>query len=180
VALRPAVFLDRDGVLLEEGSARIFASVGDALRRLHNAGFELVVVTNQTVVARGLARKEDVDAVHRRLREQLPELDAFYVCPHHPNADVERYRVECDCRKPRPGLLLRAAQELDLDLARSYMIGDRISDVAAGAAAGCTTILVRTGAHLAPPIESPDPIPTELHADIECDDLAAAADRILA
>lgn len=177
--MKPAVFLDRDGVLLDD-ALDVMPGAPEALRALHDAGFALVVVTNQTVVSRGLATEEEVAEVHRRLREQLPELDAFYVCPHHPNADVERYRVECDCRKPRPGLLLRAADELDLDLAKSWMVGDRVSDVAAGAAAGCRTILLRTGAHDEPPIVSPDPIDPELRADAECDTLAEAVARIAA
>lgn len=177
--MKRAVFLDRDGVLVDD-ALDVIPGTGEALRLLHDAGFALVVVTNQTVVSRGLATEEDVDEMHRHLREQLPELDAFYVCPHHPNANIERYRAECDCRKPRPGLLLRAAEELGLDLTNSWMIGDRISDVAAGAAAGCRTILLRTGAHDEPPIEAPDSIDPELRADVECDTLAGAAARIAA
>lgn len=177
--MKRTVFLDRDGVLVDD-ALDVMPGTAEALRVLHDAGFALVVVTNQTVVSRGLATEEDVDEVHRHLREQLPEIDAFYVCPHHPNANVEHYREECDCRKPRPGLLLRAADELGLDLPRSWMIGDRISDVAAGAAAGCRTILLRTGAHSEPPIESPDAIDPQLKADYECDTLAEAAARIAA
>lgn len=177
--MRPAVFLDRDGVLLDD-ELHVMPGVRDALQRLHSAAFALVVVTNQTIISRGVATEEEVDEAHWRLREQLPEIDAFYVCPHHPNADVDRYRIECDCRKPRPGLLLRAAEELELDLARSWMVGDRISDIAAGARAGCRTVLVRTGAHLESPIVSPDPIDPALRADREADDLPAAASAILA
>jgi D-glycero-D-manno-heptose 1,7-bisphosphate phosphatase len=187
----PGVFMDRDGVLVEEveigaapGELRILPGVPTALARMAGGGFTLVVATNQTVVARGLATEAQVDDLHRALatwiaEERGPTLTHFYVCPHHPSADLERYRVDCDCRKPRPGLLLRAAGELDLDLGRSYMIGDRLSDIAAGAQAGCRTVLVRTGARLEPPIESPDPPDPGLRADWECDDLEAAADWIL-
>ena len=183
---RRGVLLDRDGVLVEEAGIRVgdvvpVSGAAEALGRLSAAGFTLAVVTNQTVVARGLATEAEVDEVHRRLAVALgfPEL-RFFVCPHHPDADDERYRLDCDCRKPRPGLLLRAADELGLDLSRSSMVGDRISDVAAGAAAGCRTVLVRTGAHAEPPIESSEPIPAGLLADTEVDDLAAAVDWILA
>ncbi len=188
---RRAVFLDRDGVLIEEdgylvdaAAMRLLPGLAAALGRLDRAGFELAVVTNQPIVARGLVTEEDVDGLHGRLaalvvREGGPELRHFYVCPHHPRGDVARYRIECDCRKPRPGLLLRAASELDVELAHSFMVGDRISDVAAGARAGCATVLVRTGAHLERPIESPDPPEPGLQADHECENLPEAADWIL-
>lgn len=187
---RAAVFLDRDGVVVEErGLAdlgkelRLLPGAAPALSRLAGAGFALVVVTNQAVVARGLASEAVVAAEHAALAERLATagalLDGVYVCPHHPDADDARYRTACDCRKPRPGLLLRAAGELELDLARSVMVGDRITDVAAGTAAGCATVLVRSGAHLEPTIELVEPLPAGLAADVECDDLAAAADWIL-
>jgi D-glycero-D-manno-heptose 1,7-bisphosphate phosphatase len=186
MAGRRGVLLDRDGVLVEEagvprGEPRPLPGAAVALRRLVDAGFALAVVTNQTVIARGLAHEEQVAETHLRLAAALgqPGLP-FFVCPHHPSADDERYRADCACRKPRPGLLLRAADELGLDLARSVMVGDRISDVAAGARAGCLTVLLRTGAHLEAPIESPDPPEPGLQADFECDDLAAAVDWILA
>ena len=98
---------------------------------------------------------------------------------NRPNATLPQYRVECHCRKPRPGLLLRAAQELDLDLGASYMVGDRISDIIAGQRAGCRTILVQTGMHTAPPIKSPDAIDTSLEPDYVCPDLSAAVEIIL-
>jgi D-glycero-D-manno-heptose 1,7-bisphosphate phosphatase len=185
-----AVFLDRDGVILDEvglltdpRDIRIAAGAPEALTRLRGAGFELVVVTNQTVVARGLASEGRVAEIHRlvaaRLAERGAAISAFYVCPHHPSADLEAYRVACDCRKPRPGLLLRAADELGLDLERSFMIGDRITDVAAGARVGCRTVLVRTGAHLAPVIETVEPLDPTLSADHVCNDVVEAVDWIL-
>ena len=188
---RPAVFLDRDGVLIRDvhlltrcDQVELYACAPRAVRRLQEAGFVVVVVSNQTVVARGLASKQDVERIHAWIQELLRmsgggETDRFYFCPHHPNATLPQYRVECDCRKPRPGLLLRAAQELDLDLGASHMVGDRISDIIAGQRAGCRTILVQTGMHTAPPIEAPDAIDTSLKPDYVCADLSAAVEIIL-
>jgi D-glycero-D-manno-heptose 1,7-bisphosphate phosphatase len=188
--MQAAVFLDRDGVLIEDvdlvvspDQVRTIAGAAEALRRLKDAGFALVMVTNQPVVARGLCTLEDVDGIHDELDRLLeagggPALDGRYVCPHHPDADDPRYRRECDCRKPRPGLLERAARELALDLTGSYMVGDRPSDIAAGAAAGCTTVQVLSGRHEAPPIVSPEPIDPDLEAAQTVPDVGAAADWI--
>jgi D-glycero-D-manno-heptose 1,7-bisphosphate phosphatase len=180
---RAAVFLDRDGVLVPDvdlarsaGELRPYPWTAESLRRLGEAGFARVVVTNQTVIARGLASAADVERLHGALGL---EVERYYVCPHHPSATLREYRLECDCRKPRPGLLLRAARELELDLARSFMVGDRPSDVLAGRRAGCRTIRVCSGAHAAPPIESPDPIDPEVQADHSCADLRAAVEYIL-
>jgi D-glycero-D-manno-heptose 1,7-bisphosphate phosphatase len=190
VSRRPAVLLDRDGVLIEDVDLLVrseqicvLEGVPAALGRLAAAGFALVVVTNQTVIARGLLDEDEAailnDAVRERLRAAgAPELDGVYVCPHHPNATVERYRLDCECRKPRPGLVLRAAVELGLDLGVSTLVGDRPSDVAAGASAGCATVLVRTGAHAAPPIETPVDL-SGVTADQECADLAETVQWIL-
>lgn len=186
-----AVFLDRDGVLVEDrgllvdpGELRVLDGVPRALKRLKDAGFRLVVVSNQSVVARGMITPEGLEAVHDQLRRLLadagaPPLDAVYFCPHHPNADLPAYRAACDCRKPRPGALLRAAEEHHLDLAASFMVGDRITDVAAGAAAGCRTVLLEPPEAAAmattttDPAENPSP-------DHVCADLPAAVDWILA
>jgi len=188
---RRAVFLDRDGVIIPDNDfttspdeVRLFDGTAAALSRLDDAGFALIVITNQPVIARGLASAKNVDDVNKAIRDRIessggPGTLHFYVCPHHPNADVEAYRVDCDCRKPRPGLLRRAAAEHGLDLGGSFMIGDRISDIAAGAAAGCRTVQVLTGRHLDPPIETPVRIDSSLRADAVCNDLAAAADWIL-
>jgi D-glycero-D-manno-heptose 1,7-bisphosphate phosphatase len=107
------------------------------------------VVTNQSGVGRGLFTAAHVEEVHRHLAGLLAtfgaRVEAFYYCPHHPEAEVEEYRAECDCRKPQPGMLLAAAADLGLDLTRSWLVGDRASDLEAGAAVGCRTVLVRTG-----------------------------------
>ena len=154
--MTPAVFLDRDGVIVEEEhhlarveQVRLVAGCAAALRRLNQAGLPVFVVTNQSGVARGLFPEKRIGEVHARIDALLSEEGAFvwryYHCPHHPSEGVAPYRVECACRKPRPGMLHTAAADFGLDLAQSWMIGDNLTDLEAGAAAGCRTILVRTG-----------------------------------
>jgi len=190
-ALHPAVFLDRDGVLIEDihlltkpHQVRLMEGAAQAVRILHGAGYRLIVVSNQTVIARGLATEEDVEAVHRQIQQLLVTevgqgIDAFYFCPHHPNATLVQYRMACECRKPRPGLLRMAATEHQIDLSRSYMVGDRITDIIAGYRAGCKTILVESGKHLDPPIESSDPFDLAIGPDYVCASLLQATDHIL-
>jgi D-glycero-D-manno-heptose 1,7-bisphosphate phosphatase len=186
-----AVFLDRDGVLVEDlgllsraEDLHVLDGVPQALCRLKAAGFRLVVITNQAVVARGLITLEQLVGIHARMSELLtglgaPPLDGIYVCPHHPHADMSEYRVVCDCRKPRPGLLLRAARELGLDLQASVMVGDRLTDVAAGAKVGCKTVLVHSPATSRMPIVTAEPVDDSIKPDYACDSLEAAADWIL-
>ena len=154
--LRPAVFLDRDGVLIEDAHyvgtparTRLLPGAAEAVAALNRAGWAVVVVTNQAGVARGYFPAAAVEAVHAFLAEQLAgygaRIDGFYFCPHHPEGDVAEYRARCECRKPAPGMLRAAAADLGLDPARSWMVGDRETDLEAGAAAGCRTVLVRTG-----------------------------------
>jgi D-glycero-D-manno-heptose 1,7-bisphosphate phosphatase len=147
---RHAVFLDRDGVInlpvVRDGKPyppatvdemQIFSDVGDALARLRSLDFSLFVVTNQPDVARGSQERSVVEAMHSVLLDRLP-LDGIYVC-YHDDADL------CECRKPKSGLLRRAAMEHDIDLRRSYMVGDRWRDINCGRAAGCTSIFVDRG-----------------------------------
>jgi D-glycero-D-manno-heptose 1,7-bisphosphate phosphatase len=154
-AARPAVFLDRDGTLIEEAGYldRIerlvfFPYSVDAVRLL-NRGFAVVIITNQAGVARGIFREEFIADAHRHVTARLEaggaRLDGFYYCPHHPDASVPEYRRVCDCRKPQPGLVRRAAEDLQLDLSRSFVIGDRWHDLQAGEALRARGILVRTG-----------------------------------
>lgn len=154
--MRPAVFLDRDGTLNEDVGyldrlerLTLYPWSLDAVRLLRRAGFAVVVVTNQGGVARGLVSEAFVAQVRRVIDRRLADigerLDGHYCCPHEPQAAIAAYRRECDCRKPRPGLLERAARELDLDLARSIMVGDKWSDVQAARSAGAAAVLVRTG-----------------------------------
>lgn len=183
--MRRGVFLDRDGVLIEDvellvdpAQARVLPGVAQSLARLKSQGFTLVVVTNQTVVARGLASEADVQAIHDQLQAELDRdfggVDAWYYCPHHPHADVAEYRCACECRKPGAGMLRQAAERFSIDLTQSYMIGDRPTDVAAGAAAGCRTVLVKTGRHLDPPIVG-GAAAVGIVPDCACADLVEAA-----
>ena len=153
---RPAVFLDRDGTINEQmgyvnhlSRFHLLPGAARAIRGLNEAGLAVVVVTNQSGLARGYFPESLLEAVHaemyRLLAQEGAHLDGLYVCPHHPEAKEERFRLDCDCRKPRTGLLERAAAELGLDLGRSYMVGDRWSDLRCGAAVGATTVLVLTG-----------------------------------
>ncbi len=153
---RPAVFLDRDGTIIREvnyladpSQVELLAGAAEAIAQWNAAGVPVIVVTNQAGVARGYFAEERIAEVHRRLDVLLAEhharIDGYYVCPHHPTAGESPYRCDCTCRKPLPGMLIQAAAEHDLDLPRSAMVGDKISDLQAGAAAGCATILVRTG-----------------------------------
>ena len=154
--MRPAAFLDRDGTLLEEAGyvdrlerLILFPFSIDAVRLLNRAGFAVVVVTNQSGVGRGMYEETFVLQAHEVIEERMKEggalIDAFYYCPHHPAAEVEKYRRDCDCRKPAPGMLRQAAADLDIDLTRSFSAGDKWSDVGAGIAVGARGILVRTG-----------------------------------
>jgi D-glycero-D-manno-heptose 1,7-bisphosphate phosphatase len=151
-----AVFLDRDGTLIEESGylsrldrLEFFPFSIDAVRLLNRVGFAVIVVSNQSGIARGIVSEAFVIETHRHIMERLAaggaRLDGYYYCPHHPDATLEPYRQECDCRKPRPGLLLRAARERTLDVSRSFVVGDRWHDLEAGQAAGAAGVLVRTG-----------------------------------
>jgi histidinol-phosphate phosphatase family protein len=153
---RCAVFLDKDGTLVENvpynaDPARIRLAPGapDALGLLHGAGYQLLVVTNQAGVARGLFPESALAPVAARLRALLGEagvpLRGFLYCPHHPDGVVGPYRLRCACRKPAPGLLLRASAAHGLDLAASWMVGDILDDVEAGRRAACRTVLVDAG-----------------------------------
>jgi histidinol-phosphate phosphatase family protein len=151
--LREAVFVDKDGTLVEDvpynadpQKIRLSPGAGDALAALAGAGYRIVVISNQSGVARGLFAEEALGAVRQRLAELLAShgvrLDGFYWCPHHPQGRVPAYAVACGCRKPAPGLLVSAAEELGLDLAGSWMVGDILDDIEAGRRAGCRTILL--------------------------------------
>lgn len=152
-----AAFIDRDGVINEEldyvhriDDFHILPGVVDGLKLLRQHGFELVVVTNQAGIGRGLYTEAEYQQLNVHMQAQLAgagaPLAAVYHCPHHPTAGTGRYRIDCNCRKPQPGMLLRAAQELNLDLSRSVIVGDKQSDLEAGRAAGVQAcVLVESG-----------------------------------
>lgn len=153
---RPAVFLDRDGTLLEEAGYLdrlerliFFPFTIDAVRLLNRGGFAVVVVTNQAGIARGIFKESFVAEAHQHIAQRLAaggaRVDGFYYCPHHPEAVVAEFRQTCDCRKPQPGMLTHAAADLDLALDRSFIVGDRWHDLEAGQRVGARTLLVRTG-----------------------------------
>ena len=159
--MHKAVFLDRDGVInamiydaehgLVDSPANpdqfaLLPGVGQAVRTLNEMGWLTVVVSNQPGIAKGKLTPTLLDAITRKMHKELVQedarLDAVYYCLHHPDAVLPEYRVTCECRKPRPGLILQAAADLDVDLRRAYMIGDGMVDVQAGRAAGCRTIFI--------------------------------------
>lgn len=183
--MKPAVFWDRDGTLIEDpgyldspDGVVLLPGAADALRRLRDAGFENIVVTNQSGVARGLLDEPTVHRIHDRLQNMLAErgasLDAFYYCPYlnGDEAVVEQYRQDSELRKPRPGMLLQAALERKLDLAGSWSVGDNLRDAEAGRAAGCRTILLSTQA-------PPPPVGARSAVDFVAGSLQEAVDIIL-
>jgi D-glycero-D-manno-heptose 1,7-bisphosphate phosphatase len=180
----PAVFLDKDGTLIDDvpynvDPRRIELAQGAAegAAMLSEAGYALVVVSNQSGVARGIFTEDALTAVEHRIRELLANFDVplagFYYCPHHPLGSIPRYAAQCSCRKPQPGMILQAAKELRLDLAESWLIGDILDDVEAGHRAGCRTVLIDNG-HETQWQWSPQRRP-----DVLASDMAEAARSIL-
>jgi D-glycero-D-manno-heptose 1,7-bisphosphate phosphatase len=152
----PAVFLDRDGTLIEDvgyldraDRLALFPWSIDAVRLLNRGGFRVIIISNQAGVAHGVVDERFVEETHRQLADRFAaagaRIDAAFYCPHHPDAEVERYRQACDCRKPSPGLFRRAAERLSIDLPHSFAVGDRWHDLEAPAALKVPGILVRTG-----------------------------------
>ena len=184
--MRPAVFLDRDGTLIEEsgyldrlGRLTFYPFTVDAVRLLNRAGWPVIVISNQSGIGRGLVRQAFVAEAHAHIAGRLAEagarIDAFYYCPHHPDATLAEYRQVCNCRKPSPGMLLTAAAEHDLDLASSVVVGDRWDDVATARAAGARAVLLRTGYGSQAEASGRQGV----KADAVTDNLAAAAAWIL-
>ncbi|AUX73540.1 D-glycero-beta-D-manno-heptose 1,7-bisphosphate 7-phosphatase [Erwinia pyrifoliae] len=158
----PAIFLDRDGTInvdhgyvSEIDNFEFIDGVIDAMRELKQMGYALVLVTNQSGIARGMFSEEQfmqlTEWMDWSLADRDVDLDGIYFCPHHPEAVVEQLRQSCDCRKPQPGMLLTAQQELHIDMSASYMVGDKIEDMQAAAAAGIgKKVLVRSGKPITP------------------------------
>ncbi len=159
-----AAFIDRDGVIIDLGNYSsgndikyltrkediiFFDSTIEAIKLLNSNSIKVIIVTNQPQIAKGLITEQETISINQEIVNELRKkgaiVDAFYYCPHHPKGTIERYSIECDCRKPNPGMLFKAARDFNIDLRNSYMIGDRIGDIKAGDLAGCRTIGVRTG-----------------------------------
>ncbi len=153
---RAGIFLDRDGTINEEvdflsnpDRLRLIPRSSDAIRDANMMGFKVFIITNQSGIARGVLNEEQLSEIHRgllaTLHEQHAAVDAIYYCPHHPELGIAPYVQDCNCRKPRTGMLQQAATEFDVDLSRSFVIGDRMIDVQAGNNSGATPILVLSG-----------------------------------
>jgi D-glycero-D-manno-heptose 1,7-bisphosphate phosphatase len=182
-----AIFIDRDGTINEDlgyiskpEDLIVYPWVAEAVRLINDAGLKAIVVTNQSGVARGMNTEDDLRRIHDRmtseLRQEGARIDAVYYCPHHPDYGGERYRRECQCRKPRPGMLSAAAREHDLDLARSWVIGDKASDINLASGAGARGALVLTG-YGGETLAYPDRWPCE--PELVADNLLDAVRRIL-
>jgi D-glycero-D-manno-heptose 1,7-bisphosphate phosphatase len=183
--LRKAVFLDKDGTLIEDvpynvdpALIRFNPHAVEGLQLLAQLGYLLVVVSNQSGVARGRFAEHDLGTVWKRLDSLLDpygiDIEGYYFCPHHPEGEVEGYAFDCECRKPQPGLLQQAAREHAIDLAASWMVGDILNDIEAGHRAGCRTVLIDNGNEtewLTTPMRMPE---------LVAEDLLAAARQIAA
>lgn len=184
-----AVFLDRDGTINEEVGLidrperlKLIPGAGEALRALKGAGALLILATNQPVVARGMLDEEGLAQLHKHFEELLNNesvsLDAIYYCPHHPEkghpeAPDPHYRRVCECRKPKPGMLLEAAKRFNIDMKRSFFVGDSTRDIAAANTAGCRSVLVKTG------FAGDDGTCPDAKPDAVKEDLRAASEWIL-
>ncbi|MBC07869.1 HAD family hydrolase [Thalassospira sp.] len=180
----PAVFLDRDGVINEEvhylsdvADLKLIKGAGEAIKRLNDAGLPVIVVTNQSGVARGYLAEDQLLEIHKALVAQLSDHNAsvqgIYYSPYHPTGQGD-YGRESTCRKPEPGMLLASAEDFAISLAESILVGDRINDIRAGHRAGARAIMVRTGHGAKEAI-----LPEAQEADFIADDLSAAVDHIL-
>ena len=153
---RVGIFLDRDGTISEEvgyvdmvEKFSIYTFSSKAIKKLNDLGIKVIVVTNQAGIAKGLYTEETLHSIHEKMREILKKegarIDAVYYCPHHPEGKIVSYRLDCDCRKPKNGLLLKASRELNLNLKDCFIVGDKIRDIKAGSSLGIKSILVLTG-----------------------------------
>lgn len=180
-----AAFLDRDGVIIQEpphyahklSQLKLIYNSADAIRLLNENGFVVIIVSNQAGIAYGYYQEKHAVLLNLAMKEELAKegahIDAIYYCPHHPEAKIERYRADCNCRKPKPGMLKKAEKEFNIDLKRSFMVGDKLSDIEAGKRAECRTVMVRTG-HGAEVLGS-----SEIECDYVADDLSDAVGYLL-
>lgn len=179
-----AVFLDRDGTIIEDSGypherdkIRFLSRASEGIALLNRNGFKVIIVTNQAGVARGYFTEETVQEINRYIQECLARagarIDMIYYCPHHVEGVIEEYRVDCHCRKPNPGMIEQAARDFEIDLAGSFVVGDHLSDVQAGRRAGCRTVLLSEEGRL----EMGKP--GDLFADHVARDLYEAAEWVL-
>jgi D-glycero-D-manno-heptose 1,7-bisphosphate phosphatase len=186
--MNKAVFLDRDGTINEEvgylrnlSDLRLIPGAAAAIKRLNDAGLKVVLVTNQSGIARGYFSEAQLHEIHDRLSQMLLEegarLDAVYYCPHHPSAGKSHYTRECDCRKPGTGLIDMAVSDLNIDVKHSYVVGDKWSDVELGQKARAHSVLVRTGYGAVD--EGNERPPHLLDPDFMAQDITEAADWII-
>ena len=154
--MKKAVFLDRDGTINEDvnylnhpDQIKLIFGSAEGIRLLNENGFTVVVITNQSGVARGIISEENLPLIKNRLSSLLEEkgakIDGYYYCPHYPDGKVEKYSFKCDCRKPEPGMLKKAAEDLDIELKGSYVVGDKACDIKLGKNVGAVSIMVKTG-----------------------------------
>jgi D-glycero-D-manno-heptose 1,7-bisphosphate phosphatase len=154
--MKPAIFLDRDGTINEEmgyinhpDRFKIFSFVANSIKIFNRLGFKVIVVTNQSGIARGYFDERLLKVLHEHLRTYLIEnsaqIDAIYYCPHHPTEGIEKYKLDCSCRKPKPGMIEQATREFDINLSKSYLIGDTYKDIAFAKSLNIKTGLVMTG-----------------------------------
>ena len=173
-----AVFLDRDGTIIEDvdylnhpKDIKFFPGAVAAIKQLNEAGYKVIIISNQAGIARGLLTEDLLQTIDKTIHKQVlsggGHVDGSYYCPHHPDHGVYPYKQICECRKPHPGLLKKAQKDLNLDLSKSFMVGDKATDIEAGQRAGVTTIFVQTGRDKQAP------------ADFTANDLPAAVGWIL-
>lgn len=154
--MNKAIFIDKDGTLIPDipynadpEKITLENNGVEGLKQLQDSGYLLIIISNQAGVAKGFFEENRLLVVENRIRNLLSgqgiHLDGFYYCPHHPEGKLEKYRLNCSCRKPAPGMLLKAANELNINLSQSWMIGDILNDMEAGYKAGCKTILIDNG-----------------------------------
>ncbi len=190
--MNKAVFLDKDGVVTVDKDniesltkMEFLPGIADAIAVFRKRGYMIFIVTNQPIVARGTITEDELVRYLDRIPPLLKKMnkdaliDKIYYCPHHPHADVKKYRTNCDCRKPKPGMLLQAAEKFNVDLKKSFMVGDRISDIIAGYLAGCRTIQCLTGKENVKMIETDLKIPDNIKPDFMVKEICELKDIIL-
>lgn len=176
LTMKKAIFIDKDGTLIQDVPYNVDPEkivleeyAGRALQLFREQGYLLIVVTNQSGIARGFFKEDQLRGVQQKLNALLREynirLDGFFYCPHHPDGTITPYAINCHCRKPGPGMLQAAAEQLDIDLKRSWMIGDILHDVEAGNQAGCRSLLINNG-HETEWIDTPQRRPAYIASDL--------------